>query len=449
MPTQHRVAAILALAFSAPLCASAQVSLTSAVDLALKSNPRVRLAEADVNKAAAALAQAKDVYIPALTVGSGLGFSYGYPLGQPSVVNVSLQSVVLSFSQHDYIRAARSAMQAAAFTLNDARAGVEQDTVVTYLALNRDLARQQALTDELTHANQLVSIVADRLNAGVDTGLDLTQAKLTAAQTHLALLNAQDETAADQSKLAHLIGLPSERLATVSDSVPRLGTPDAAMPLSLPESPAVRAAFANAQSKQQIAWGDKRKLYKPEIYFASQYSLFAKFNNYQVYFPTSPVTGKSVFQYNNAGIGIQMTWPIFDRARKAHAEESAADAVHALADAEIARTKEQEGNTRLARSTLELSAKADVAELQQQIAQQQLDAINLQLQASAATATGQQRTPKDQANAEIGQSQKLVDLLNARFDLQQAQIELLRQQGQLDDWLRTAAATPTTNTPTP
>ncbi|HEY5380685.1 MAG TPA: TolC family protein [Acidobacteriaceae bacterium] len=440
----YRVAAILALTLSATLCATAQISLTSAVDLALKSNPRVRLAEADVNKAAAGLAQAKDVYIPALTVGSGLGFSYGYPLGQPSVVNVTMQSVLVSFSQPDYIRAARAAMQAASFTLNDARAGVEQDTVVTYLALNRDLAREQALSDEFAHAQQLVNIVADRLNAGVDTGLDLTQAKLTAAQTHLALLNVQDETATDQSKLAHLVGLPAERLATVAASVPHLTAPDAAPALTLPESPAVRAAFANAQSKQEIAWGDERKLYKPEIYFASQYSLFAKFNNYQIYFPAG------TFQYNNAGIGVQVSWPIFDRARKAHAQESAADAVHAFAEAQIARDKEQEGNTQLTRSTVELSAKADVAQLQQELAQQQLDAINLQLQPNAATTAGQQRTPKDQANAEIDQSARLVDLLNARFDLEQAQIQLLRQQGRLDDWLRAAAATtPATNNPTP
>jgi outer membrane protein TolC len=443
MHRRYRAAAILALTLSANLCASAQLSLTSAVDLALKSNPRVRLAEADVNKAAAGLAQARDVYIPALTVGSGLGFSYGYPLGQPSVVNVSMQSVVLSFSQRDYIRAARSAMQAAVFTLNDARAGVEQDTVVTYLALNRDLAREQALSDEFAHTQQLVNIVADRLNAGVDTGLDLTQAKLTAAQTHLDLLNAQDETATDQSKLAHLVGLPAERLATVGASVPHLAPPEATPALALPESPTVRAAFATALSKQQIAWGDERRLYKPEIYFASQYSLFAKFNNYQIYFPAG------TFQYNNAGIGIQVSWPIFDRARKAHAQESAAEAVHAFAEARIARDKEQEGNTQLARSTVELNAKTDVAELQRELAQQQLDAINLQLQANAAGAAGPQRTPKDQANAEISQSARLVDLLNARFDLEQAQIELLRQQGRLDDWLRIAAATPATNNPAP
>ena len=424
--------------------AHAQISLVSAVDLALKSNPRVRLAQADVDKSTAVLKESKDVYIPAVTVGSGLGWSYGYPLGQPSVVNAQLTGAILSWSQRDYIRAARLGLQAALLTLNDARAAVEEDTVVTYLALDRDLARQQALDEELARAEQLVTIVTDRLNAGVDSNMDLTQAKLTAAQIHLAYLNAQDETAIDQLRLAHLIGLPSTNLATVPDSVPRLGAPTAdSSTATLPESPAVRAALSSAEAKQRTAWGDSRKLYRPQIFLAAQYSLFAKFNNYTLYFPTLP-NGKSVFQYNNAGVGIQMNWPIFDRALKDRAAESAADAAHAFAEYDNARIKDQEGHAQLARSTRTLAVKAEVAGLQQQLASQQLASIRTQLQASAANPNVQQRTPKDQANAEVDERGKYVSLLNSRFDLQQAQVELMRAQGSLDGWLRAAAATPPT-----
>src|SRR6185437_12283927 len=118
---------------------------------------------------------------------------------------------------------------------------------------------------------------------------------------------------------------------------------------------------------------------------AGEYSLFAKFNNYQLYFP--PHT----FRYNNAGIGIQMSWPIFDHALKAKAEESAADAAHAFADYDDARFKEQEGHVRLARSTRTLAAKAEVADLQQQLASQQLASVQTQLQATAANPSLPQR----------------------------------------------------------
>lgn len=452
MHRHPRVAALLILsAFalaSAFQPADAQISLVSAVDLALKNNPRVRLAQADIDKSTAVLKESKDVYIPAVTVGSGLGWSYGYPLGQPSVVNATVQGVILSWSQRDYIRAARLGLQAAVLNYNDARASVEEDTVVTYLALDRDLAREQALNEQLSHADELVRIVTDRFNAGVDNAMDLTQAKLSAAQIRLARLNAQNDSAADQLKLAHLIGLPSTNLSTVPDSVPHLGTPEPnASPGNLPESPTVTAAFASAQSKQQIAWGDAKKLYRPQIYLASQYSLFAKFNNYQVFFPINPVTGKSVFQYNNAGIGIQITWPIFDRALKDKAAESAADAVHAYADAENARIKDQDGRAELARSTRTLAAKADVADLEQQLASQQLASIQTQLDVSAANPNAPQRTPKDQVHAEIDERDKFISMLNSRFDLQQAQVQLMRAQGSLDAWLRHAAGTPASPKP--
>lgn len=421
--------------------AHAQISLVSAVDLALKNNPRVRLAQADVDKSTAILRESKDVYIPALTVGSGLGYSYGYPLGQPSVVNVQLTGAILSWSQKDYIRAARLGLQAAILSLNDARAAVEEDTVVTYLALDRDLSREQALNEELARAEQLVTIVTDRMSAGVDSQMDLTQAKLTAAQIHLAYLNAQDDTATDQMRLAHLIGLPSTNLATVPDSVPRLGSPTVDQATAnLPESPSVRAALLTAESKQRIAWGDNKKLYRPQVFLAGEYSLFAKFNNYTLYFPT--VNGKSVFQYNNAGIGVQISWPIFDHLLRAKAQESAADAAHAFAEYDNARIKDQEGHALLAHSTRTLAAKAEVADLQQRLASEQLASIRTQLQASAANPNVPQRTPKDQANAEIDERGKYVGLLNSRFDLQQAQVQLMRADGSLDQWLRTAAASP-------
>jgi outer membrane protein TolC len=432
---------VLAPAFKS---ADAQISLISAVDLALKSNPRVRLAQADVDKATAVLKESKDVYIPAVTVGSGLGYSYGYPLGQPSVVNATIQGVVLSWSQKDYIRAARLGLSAAVLNLNEARAAVEEDTVVTYLALDRDLAREQALDEQLARADLLVTIVSDRLNAGVDTGVDLTQAKLTTAQIRLNYLNAQDDRAFDQQKLADLIGLPPANLTTIRDSIPRLGAPaqDQAK-IALPASPSVQAALDSAEAKQRIAWGDARKLYRPQIYLATQYSLFAKFNNYTLYFPTLP-NGKSVFQYNNAGIGVQVSWPLFDRALKDKAKESAADAAHAFADYDNARIKDQEGHTQLARSTLTLAAKTEVADLQQQLASQQLATIQTQLQASAANPNVPQRTPKDQANAEIDERGKYVALLNSRYDLEQAQVQLMRAEGNLDTWLRNAAGTPPT-----
>jgi hypothetical protein len=48
-----------------------------------------------------------------------------------------------------------------------------------------------------------------------------------------------------------------------------------------------------------------------------------------------------------------------------------------------------------------------------------------------------QMTPKDEQTARIAEREKFVALLNANFELQQAQIGLLRSSGELETWLAT------------
>ena len=307
---------------SAVTPASAQISFTTAIDLALKSNPKVLMAQADVDKALASVQQLRDAYIPNVVGGSGIGPpSYGFPLGQPSIFNITSQSLVFSYSQRDYIRAARAALDAANLTLKDIREGVAEDTAITYLALDRDMQRQAALEQQQGFADRLVSIVQERLDAGQDTPIDLTTSRLTAAQVRLARLRAEDETAADQAHLARLIGLPAQGLGTASDSVPTL--PCYLSPISHGTtpftSPAVESAYAIARSKRQTAFGDARYLWRPQIYFEGQYSRFAKYTNIQDYYFR--------FQQNNAAVGVQITIPFYDMAHRAKARESAADAV--------------------------------------------------------------------------------------------------------------------------
>src|ERR1700679_744466 len=205
--------------------ASAQISFRTAIDLAQKNSPKVQMAQADVDKARAAVQELRDAYVPNIVGGSGLGPpSYGFPLGQPSIFNITAQSLVFSYSQRDYLRAAQAALDAATLSLKDIREGVTEDTAVTYLALDRDMQRQAALQEQQGFADRLVSIVQERLDAGQDTPIDLTATRLTAAQIRLARLRAEDETTADQAHLARLIGLPAQALSVTNDSVPALPT---------------------------------------------------------------------------------------------------------------------------------------------------------------------------------------------------------------------------------
>jgi hypothetical protein len=165
--------------------------------------------------------------------------------------------------------------------------------------------------------------------------------------------------------------------------------------------------------------------------FVAQYSLFAKFNNYDQYY--------NAFQYSNAGIGIDMRLPIFDVGHKAKARESAADAAKAQHDADAARMQFFEGRQKTRHATAELAARAEVADLDQQLAKQQLDVMLVQLTSGNGNSSAPQMTPKDEQTARIAERDKYVTYLDAGFQTRQAQINLMRQTGDLENWLKSAA----------
>ena len=94
---------------AAPALLPAQVSLATVVDLAQQQLERRQLAEADVQKAHAVLAQTHDVYVPSLAFGSDCpAYPIGFTGGIPSIAEFTVQSLVFSFPQTQYIGAARA-----------------------------------------------------------------------------------------------------------------------------------------------------------------------------------------------------------------------------------------------------------------------------------------------------------------------------------------------------
>jgi outer membrane protein TolC len=413
----------------------AQISFTSAIDLALKNSPRVKVAQADVNRARASLEEGKDVYIPTVTASSSVaGYSYGFPLGLPTVFSITAQSLVFSFSQKDYIRSASSGLKAALLTLKDVQDQVAEDTAVTYLSLDRAQQQQAALAQEAGHASRLENIIKDRIDGGQDNAMELTKARRTSVQIRLQSLQNNDEIASFADHLSRLIGLPGTSILAVSDSIPTL-PPDASTPSSFPDTPGVQAAFASARSKREQAFGDARYTWRPQIAFGAQYSRFSTYNNnYAEYYPGIQT------QPNAAGFDLSISLPMLDMGRRAKARQSAAEALHLEQEAAYDRGQASEGRLKLQHSSTELAARAELASLDRDLAQQQLEVILVQLQAASGSSSGPLMTPKDEESARIQERQRYVEMLDADFQLRQTKIQLMRQTGELDSWLNSAAS---------
>jgi outer membrane protein TolC len=415
------------------LHANAQVSLYTVTDLALRNSPAVRMGVADVQKAAAGLGESKDAYIPNFILGSSLGYSYGFPVGQPSVYNVGSQSTLLSFSQPDYIRAARQALRSAEMALKDTREQVLQDAATDYVELNVDLQEIAAIEEQKSYADQLSSIELDRVQAGVDPRIAMLQAQLTAAQIELRRVHTEQDADRMRTRLANLTGLDADSFEPLSTSIPAM--PDFASDGAgdrqrSAQNAGVAAADANAQSKIYLAIGDQRQNYRPLLSFGLQYNRYAKFNNYANYYLR--------FQHNNFDAGVEITIPLFDASRRAKALESSADAVHAKAEADQTRARVDENLRQLRRSLEELHAQQQVSALQAEIAQERLATVEQELKNGSGAPGASPITPQQADQAHIEERQRYLDKLDADLNLARAELGLLRLTGGMEAWLQAA-----------
>jgi outer membrane protein TolC len=422
-------AALTALFIVAPTLASSQVSLATVVDLAQRNSSEVKLADADLNRAQAALAQTQDAYIPNFVIASNVGYSHGFPTGQPSVGSATMQSLVFSYAQRQYLKAAHAGIDAATQRLKDAQQQVALDASTTYIELDTVKRELEAARQQSEYTAKLVEIEQQRAEAGVDSNLDFLNAQLTAANLKLQRLHLETRVRTLSKQIAALTGLPDGAILPDRSSIPEIPAVTAdEVPHTLP---GIDAASSLAHSKQFQAKGDDLAWRRPLIGFGAVYNYDSnELNSYSTYYKN--------FTPNNVSFGLQISVPFFDFALRAKAKATAAEALRATVEAEQAQRQNDVQIATLTGSLLELDAQAQVASLKQQIADAQLKSVLAQLElgngASGPNAPPQ-TTPKAEQLSRIDERQKYQEALEASLGLAKARLGLLRALGHMDDWL--------------
>jgi outer membrane protein TolC len=418
----------------APSLLRAQISLGTIVYQAQRNSSAVKLADADLSKAQSVLDQTKAVYIPNLVIGSSIGPpSIGFPSGQPSIANATMQSLAFSFPQRQFIAAARAGVEAATLNVKDTREQVALDASTAYIELDTVQRELEAAQQQAGFAQRLVQIEQQRSEAGVDPLSEFLQARLTAAQLKLKLLHLQTRTATLISQLSTLTGLPTASIVADHSSIPEIPAVSAAPVLTT----GLQSAQAQARSKQLQAHGDVLTAKSlPIIGFGAQYNRDAtSLNNYNIYYGG----GTKKFKADNFSAGFSIQIPLFDLSRRAKARETAAEALRATVEAEQAQRQNDVQIASLTGNLRELDALAEIASLKQQIAGEQLKAVQTQLEsgngAGPEPGAPPQLSPKAEQQARIDERQKFVDALDTGFDLSKARLSLLRALGHMDDWL--------------
>jgi outer membrane protein TolC len=430
----HAVIAFVFLLLPAAVLAE-PITLRQTVELALKHAPGAAMAADDVQHAAAAYRELHNSYIPQVTVGAGLGWSYGYPLSlegsAPSLFNVTAQSALVHPELRPFLRAAQMEGAAAASRSKDQRNQIIQDTVLTYAELEKWEQRLARLHEAEPEAQKMQAAVADRVKEGIDSELEGTKARLSEARLRLRIAEAQGAADVLRERLSKLTGLPAAGIQTETESIPALppAAQDAAQKApqedggakAADSNPAVQSAVEHARAQFLIAQGEHKSLL-PTIDFAAQYALLSTINNYQNYY----VRGS--FQSNNATIGVAVRFPIFNAAQRSRAQAADADARKAKSQADAARNQVSEETLRLQRSVTQMQAARDVAELEYEIAQKNVEAVQTRM--SSATAN-----LHDLDNALTQASERFISLQDVTFELERSQVSLLRATGGLETWI--------------
>jgi outer membrane protein TolC len=401
--------------------------LERAIRLALAHSTSSAIANADVQRTFASYRELHNNWVPQLTVGSGLGWTYGYPLSiegsAPALANVVAQSSVFNPAQRQFLGAAKSDWHASEFQDKDQRNAVIQDVALTYAELAKWEARLVRLQQDEAEAQKTEQAVAERLHEGVDSGVDLNKAKLTAARVRLHRAEARGSADVLRRHLSTLTGLPVSSIEIVPETIPAL--PPVAAEEDLPQkaiasSPAIQVAEQHALAESLRASGEHRSLL-PSIDFSAQYARFSTFNNYAKYFPPN------TFQQDNATVGVAFRIPLFNASQRARATAAEAEALKAKKQAEATRNQVAEETLKLQRAAEQLEAAREVAELEYRLAQSGLESA--QIRADAKTGAWHEL-----ADARVQAAERYLLFQDADFEYQRVRVSLLRATGDLEKW---------------
>ena len=417
---------MLALSLAGATTAPAEpLPFRRAIELAVQHSGGMAIAAAEQTRAQQSYQEARSLFYPTMSVGSGLAATWGFPLSiensAPSLFRFTSQQYVINEAQRESIRAAKTEWAASGSAIEERRHGVILETALVYSELDKLTNSASVLEQQQEAAKRVEQIVEERVRAGVDSEVELTKARLGSARVRMRLAEAQESADVLRLRLAQLTGLPAADIETVTESIPALPEvkqEDDLQSRALVSSPAIKIADQKAVASQFRAKAEHKRMY-PSVDFVASYALFARYNNFDDYFKT--------FQRNNGTVGVAIKFPFLNFAQRGHAEAADAEALKAKKEAEEVKDQVSSATLRLQRSVKRLAAARDVAKLEYQLARSDVDAVRAKVEAGTASL-------RDEQAARVAENERYAAFLNASFELDRTQMQLLRATGDLEKW---------------
>ncbi|HXN24614.1 MAG TPA: TolC family protein [Candidatus Dormibacteraeota bacterium] len=398
------------------------LTLKIAVELALRNSRSLAVARLQQGLAEKTALISQAEFLPNIYAGSGVAYSHGIPEGPgghaPSIFNVSYTQQLFNQPLRGQLRELRERTNARVFETEKIRETVIVATASAYLELSKVRNSIDLLGKERQSAKRILDVTTQRLSEGLELPIESTKAQLAAARIEQRIVDLEGREEDLQSTLRDLTGLPPDHTIEVrGEDLPESASviPTNATGQALANNVLMKQAESEMRARELRLKGERGGRY-PTVEMVGIYSLLSRFNNYDVFYRR--------FQRNNFNFGVQVQMPIFSMRTKAAIALATTDLKVAEMNVEQTRSTLSASIRKQSRRTRVLDSAREVARLELQLAQQGLGNLQAQYQEGRISL-------RDLEKQRLEESDRWLDFLNANFDRQQAQLELLRTTGQL------------------
>lgn len=399
------------------------VTLKRAIELAVQNSKELQVAKIQASVADHAAQITKAQFMPNLYAGSGAGYTNGIPETPggraPAVFNVTYTEQVFNEPLRGQSKEQQEQARAQKIALEEAKSDVITRTAMAYLELAKVRHSLELLRAEQESAEKILQVTQERESQGFELPMEVTKAQLIKARVVQRILQLEEREDELGVFLRYQMGLPETQAIEVSpEDLPGEAEQagDNLIAAALTSNSGLRLAESEVRAKEFRLKGERRG-YLPTLEFVSIYSVLAKYNNYTEFF--------NHFQRNNYNAGIDMHVPIFSAQIRANIGLAQVNLDAAKASLSNKRTELTADVRQKTRRVREMDAAKEVARLELQLAQQSVTVLQAQFGEGKLNL-------REMEKARLDENEKWMAYLDANFQKQQAQLDLLKTAGQLD-----------------
>ncbi len=399
-----------------------ELNIRRAVALAVQNSPELALARAHQTVSERTVEAERSLFLPNLYTGSGAAYTNGFPQtaggAAPSVFNLSYVQTLFNGPARGQLRAAEERMQIQRLAVERTRSSVILRTASAYLELAKVRHSLDLLRREHESARKILDYTRERSAQGLELPIEVTRSELSLARIEQRIAQLESREEVLEGELRALTGLASTtRLEVKPEPLPIGALPAAAQlaQLAVANNFELRQAEYERRARERRLQG-QRSGYWPSVDLVGEYTILSRLNNYDEFFRK--------FQRHNVNIGVQVKIPIFSSQTSAAVDLVRSELAAAEIDLKNRRLDLEMEVRRQAGRIRELSAAREVTRLELKLAEENVRLLQAGFEEGRTNL-------RDLENARLEENDKWLAFLDADYQHQQAQLDLLKSTGQL------------------